>query len=93
MRRAQRHVLGMKEINIKEYENLRERGTRLLGRVIPYDSSIEVIYFIVAPDQQNFGASAILETLLLTHPHLRGQFDVIRHWTTPEVVTVTYRES
>ncbi len=83
----------MKEINIKEYENLRERGTRLLGRVIPYDAGCEVIYFIVAPDQQNFGANAILDTLLLTHPHLRGQFDVIRHWTTPEVVTVTYRGS
>ncbi len=31
-------VSFMKEINIKEYENLRERGTMLVGRIIPYDS-------------------------------------------------------
>ena len=48
----------MKEIGIKEYENLRERGARLVGRVIPYDSSLPVIYFTVDPDQQNFGSTA-----------------------------------
>ncbi|WP_289857722.1 hypothetical protein [uncultured Muribaculum sp.] len=82
----------MKEIGIKEYENLRERGARLVGRVIPYDSSLPVIYFTVDPDQQNFGSTAILDTLLLTHKELCGQFDVIRHWATPEIVTVKYKE-
>lgn len=83
----------MKEIGIREYENLRERGVRLLGRVIPYDSGIEVIYFMVSPEQQTYGVAGILDTLLLTHPNLHGQFDVIRHWTSPEVVTTNYRES
>jgi hypothetical protein len=82
----------MKEINIKEYENLRERGTMLVGRIIPYDSSQPVIYFTVDPTQQNFCSTAILDTLLQTHENLHGQFDVIRHWTTPEIVTVKYRE-
>jgi len=83
----------MKEIGVREYENLRERGVRLLGRVIPYDSGIEVIYFMLPSEQQAFGAKAILDTLLLTHPNLKGQFDVIRHWASPEVVTINYRES
>ena len=81
----------MKEIDIKEYENLRKRGVRLVGRVIPYDSNLPVIYFTVGPEQQNLGPTAILDTLLLTHEHLRGQFDVIRHWATPEIVTVKFR--
>ena len=87
----EKHQNRMKEIGIKEYENLRERGARLVGRVVPYDSNLPVIYFTVAPEQQNFGSTAILETLLLTHEHLRGQFDVIRHWATPEIVTVKFR--
>lgn len=83
----------MKEIGIKEYENLRERGLRLLGRVIPYDSGIEVIYFMVSPEQQNYSVTAILETLLLNHPNLQGQFDVVRHWTCPEIVTTNFFKS
>ena len=84
--------IRMKEIGIKEYENLRERGARLVGRVIPYDSNLPVVYFTVEPEQQNLSSTAILDTLLLTHAHLRGQFDVIRHWATPEIVTIKYRE-
>lgn len=82
----------MNEIGIKEYENLRERGARLVGRVIPYDTNQPVVYFTIDPEQQNLGSIAILDTLLLTHEHLRGQFDVIRHWATPEIITVKYRE-
>ncbi len=82
----------MKELNQIEYENLREEGARLIGRVIPYDSSLGTIYYMVSPDQENFCATEILDTLLLTHPHLRGQFDVIRHWTIPEIVTIKYNE-
>lgn len=82
----------MKEIGLKEYENLRERGARLVGRIIPYDSGQPVIYFTVDPNQQSIGAEAILDTLLLTHETLHGQFDVIRHWTSPEIVSVKYRE-
>lgn len=82
----------MKVLNKIEYENLREEGARLIGRVIPYDSSLGTIYYMVTPDQDNFCATEILDTLFLTHAPLRGQFDVIRHWATPEVVTVNYRE-
>lgn len=82
----------MKELTLIEYENLRGSGARLLGRVIPYDSSAGVIYYMVSPDQQNFCATEILDTLSLTHAPIRGQFDVIRHWTTPEVVTINYNE-
>lgn len=81
----------MKEIGVREYENLREREVRLIGRVVPYDSGIEVIYFIVSPEQQNIGAKAILDELHLTHPSLKGQIDVIRHWAPQEVVTVNYQ--
>lgn len=87
----EKHQNRMKEIGIKEYENLRERGARLVGRVIPYDSNLPVIYFTVAPEQQNLSSIAVLETLLLTHEHLRGQFDVVRHWASPEIVTVKFR--
>lgn len=80
----------MKEIGVREYENLRERETRLIGRVVPYDSGIEVIYFIVSPEQQSYGAKDILDELHTTHPNLKGQIDVIRHWATPEVVTTNY---
>lgn len=82
----------MKEINLKDYENLRERQARLVGRIIPYESTQPVIYFTVNPDQQGLNAISIIEKLLLTHPYLKGQFDVIRHWTTPEIVTVKFRD-
>lgn len=82
----------MKELNQIEYENLREEGARLIGRVIPYDPSSGTIYYMVSPDQEKFSATEILDTLLLTHPQLRGQFDVIRHWTIPEIVTIKYNE-
>ena len=75
-----------------EYENLRESGARLIGRVIPYDSTMGVIYYMVSPDQQNFCATEILDTLSLANKSLYGQFDVIRHWTTPEVTTINYNE-
>ncbi len=80
----------MKELNQIEYENLRESGARLIGRVIPYNPSLGVIYYMISPDQQKFCATEILDTLFLTHALLRGQFDVIRHWTTPEIVTINY---
>ena len=80
----------MKVLNQIEYENLRASGARLIGRVIPYDPSAGVIYYMVPPEQQNFCATEILDTLFLIHAPLRGQFDVIRHWTTPEVVTIKY---
>ncbi|ROS79320.1 hypothetical protein EEL35_13030 [Muribaculaceae bacterium Isolate-042 (Harlan)] len=82
----------MKELNQIEYENLRESGARLIGRVIPYDSTIGVMYYMVSPDQQNFCANEILDTLFQIHAPLQGQFDVIRHWTTPAVVTISYNQ-
>lgn len=82
----------MKELNRIEYENLRKKGARLIGRVIPYDSSLGTIYYMVAPDQSNFCATEILDTLSLAHAPFCGQFDVIRHWTTPEVVTINYNK-
>ncbi len=85
-------VIYMKELNQIEYENLRASGARLIGRVIPYDASAGIIYYMVSPEQQNFCVTEILDTLFLTHAPLRGQFDVIRHWTTPEVVTINYNE-
>lgn len=89
----EKHVeISMKELNQIEYENLREEGARLIGRVIPYDSSSGTIYYMVSPEQDNFCATEILDTLFLIHAPLRGQFDVIRHWTTPEVVTINYNE-
>ena len=68
----------MKVLNQIEYENLRASGARLIGRVIPYDPSAGVIYYMVPPEQQNFCATEILDTLFLIHAPLRGQFDVIR---------------
>lgn len=82
----------MKEIGVREYENLREREVRLIGRAVPYDSGIEVIYFIVSPEQQSYGVKALLDELHTTHPNLKGQIDVIRHWANPEVVTINYQE-
>lgn len=82
----------MKELSQIEYENLRGEGARLIGRIIPYDSSVGTIYYMVSPNQDNLCATEILDTLFLTHAPLRGQFDVIRHWTTPEVVTINYKE-
>jgi|GEM_PF-1554367 len=82
----------MKELKQIEYENLREKGVRLIGRVIPHDSSSDTIYYMVSPEQDNFCATEILDTLSLTHVPLRGQFDVIRHWTTPEILTINYNE-
>ena len=87
----EKHItVSMKELNQIQYENLRNEGARLIGRVIPYDPSLGTIYYMVSPDQSNFCATEILDTLFLTHAPLRGQFDVIRHWTTPEVVTINY---
>ncbi len=85
-------VIYMKELNQIEYENLQASGARLIGRVIPYDASAGIIYYMVSPEKQNFCVTEILDTLFLTHAPLRGQFDVIRHWTTPEVVTINYNE-
>lgn len=82
----------MRILNQTEYENLRGEGARLIGRVIPYDSSEGTIYYMLSPDQENLCATEILDTLFLAHAPLRGQFDVIRHWTTPEVVTINYNE-
>lgn len=84
--------VSMKVLSQIEYENLREKRARLIGRVIPHDSSLGTIYYMVSPDQDNFCATEILDTLFLVHAPLRGQFDVIRHWTTPEVVTINYNE-
>lgn len=92
MEDARHRDISMRELTQIEYENLREEGARLIGRVIPYDSSLGTIYYMVSPDQDNFCATEILDTLFLTHAPLRGQFDVIRHWTTPEVVTINYNE-
>lgn len=81
----------MQELSINEYEKLRGKKVKLLGRVIPHDSHSEVLYYSIPEGQQNFSATEILDTLLLTHPYLKGTYDVFRHWTDPEVVTIKYR--
>lgn len=83
----------MKDLYQIEYENLRAARVRLIGRVIPYEASVGIMYYMVPPEQQNFCATEILDTLYLSNAPLRGKFDVIRHWTTPEVVTINYDEA
>lgn len=40
----------MKELNQIEYENLRASGAKLIGRVIPYEASADIIYYMVSPE-------------------------------------------
>lgn len=74
-----------------EYEKLREQGFTLLGRIVPYSKTLQVLYYAIPENQQNFSCTEILDTLLLTHPNLKGEFDVIRHWTSPEIKSIRYR--
>ena len=82
----------MKVLDKKQYENLREEGARLIGRIISYDSIWAPIYFMVSPEQQNLSPEEILDALFLIHPPISGQFDVIRHWAKNEVVTINYEK-
>lgn len=81
----------MREIDLMEYEKLRRSGFTLTGRVVPHCKTFQVIYFAIPKDQQSFSCTEILDTLVLTHPNLKGEFDVIRHWTYPEIKLISYR--
>ena len=79
----------MRELSLPEYENHRSSGNNLIGRVVSYNQSQNIIYYAIEDDQRDLSATEILDTLSLIHP-IKGAYDVIRHWTTPEIKQIKY---
>lgn len=81
----------MKELTQAEYEELREQGEELIGRVYPYDRPDEILYYQITEDQMGFSSTEVLDTLLLTHLEIvSGRYEVFRHWAYPEVKIIDY---
>lgn len=79
----------MKIINDNEFENLKEEGARLIGKIIPYDlTEYPVIYFYVSPEEENLPTKEMVKTVYGNQNEVKGQFDVIRNWSTIQVVTI-----
>lgn len=79
----------MKEINLSEYEELRNK-TKYLGRVHPH-SDRNVIYYYRADDGTPLPTRyEILKFLSYNHPGMNDTFDVICHWDCPEIVAVKF---
>lgn len=83
----------MKEITQEEYEKLRGNGVRLIGRVQSHSRNTSPIFYQIEEKQKGFCATEILDTLTLTHCELKGKFDVFRHWASPDVDTIDYKNS
>lgn len=84
----------MKIISEEEYTSLRANGEKCIGRIIPSADTTEVVYYKVDGNQKNLCPTEILDGLFLTDHKIVGkEFDVIRHWTTPEIIHVRYKLS
>ena len=81
----------MKEISQKEYGEFRGHNFPLIGRLKKNIPNSPSIYFQIEEDQKSFSCTEILDTLTLSHLEINdGEYEVMRHWTLPEVKIIQY---
>ena len=84
----------MRIINQKEYETLRGKGYKLIGRLKKDIKNNPWIYFQIEEDQQSFSATEVLDTISLVDRNIvNGEYIVFRHWTQPEERKLQYELS
>ena len=81
----------MKILEQKEYEQLRERGYKFIGRIHKGKNS-SPIYFKIEESKRDFSCTEILDTIsLVSRDITSGKYIVIRHWCFPEEKNITYQ--